>query len=103
MKARYPAKRIRPMKAPAISAGVMTANFIWKAMNKSGGMVGANAVGVVPTPRSMKFWKPPMIPEWSGPKASEYPTTIHITETTPMATNDWAIVERTLRSSTSPP
>ena len=57
--------------APAMSAGVMTANVIWKAMNSSGGIVGANAMGVSPTPRSMKYCRPPMTPPWSGPNASE--------------------------------
>ena len=49
----------------------MTANVIWKAMKRSGGIVGANDDGVVPIPRSMKYCTPPTTPPWSGPKASE--------------------------------
>ena len=94
---------MRSVNAPAMSAGVMTANIIWKAMNSSAGMWGANGLGAPPTPDSRTWSNPPMTPPWSVPKASEYPTTAQRIPMTPTATSDWAMVATTFFSPTSPP
>src|SRR5438445_4955534 len=63
-------KRLRSANAPVMSAGVITANIIWKTMYASCGTVGAYGPGSWPTPRSASQSRPPMIPPWSGPNAS---------------------------------
>src|SRR5581483_12362618 len=74
---------IRSAMAPVISAGVITANIIWKATNTRGGMVCA-----LPSGASLTRWfmaakcKSPMIlPLSILPKASEKPMTIQIVVT----------------------
>jgi hypothetical protein len=69
--ARLPRKRIRPTTAPEISAGVMTANIIWKVMKARCGTVAAySAFGASPTPDRPTQASPPSsgVP---GAKASE--------------------------------
>src|SRR5918995_1043345 len=65
-------KRLRSAKAPVMSAGVMIANIIWKAMNARWGIVVAyTSDGSPVTPSSASQSSPPMIPSpVSGPKAS---------------------------------
>ena len=61
---------MRSAKAPVMSAGVMTANIIWKSMKAWCGMVAAYAgLGSAPTPRSPTHSSPPMMPPLSGPNA----------------------------------
>jgi hypothetical protein len=65
-------KRLRSANDPVMSAGVMTANIIWKTMNASAGTEPAySGFGSWPTPLSAAQSSPPMRPPWSGPKASE--------------------------------
>jgi hypothetical protein len=103
MNSRKPAKRILSAKAPVISAGVMIANMSWKAMNASEGMVGARPIGFAPTPWSPANLRVPMIPPRSGPKASEYPTSIHRMLTRARAMNDCITVPNTFFARTKPP
>src|SRR5881296_1610772 len=63
-------KRLRSANAPVMSAGVMTANIIWKTMYASCGTVGAYGPGSWPTPLSAAQSRPPMTPPISGPNAS---------------------------------
>src|SRR5256886_6129389 len=63
-------KRLRSANAPVMSAGVITANIIWKTMYASCGTVGAYGPGSWPTPLSAAQSRPPMIPPMSGPNAS---------------------------------
>ncbi len=49
---------------------MITANIIWNTMNTLDGMVGAKLTAVAPVWASPRYFRPPMIPPLSGPKAS---------------------------------
>ncbi|OIQ80324.1 hypothetical protein GALL_379180 [mine drainage metagenome] len=79
--------RIRSADAPLISAAVRIANIIWNATNARGGTVRfipgtATSAWVSPTRCSPPTSPPPA----SRSKASEYPTTVQVTETTAIVT-----------------
>ncbi len=59
---------MRSAKAPAISAGVITANIIWKAQKAR---CGTEPLASKATPRRPTKSKPPMRPPWVAPKESE--------------------------------
>ena len=59
---------MRSANAPEMSAGVITANIIWKAANASAGTVPWTCVA---RPRIPAKSRPPMRPPWVGPNASE--------------------------------
>ena len=75
--------RMRSAIAPVISAGVMTANIIWYAMNSDGGIVsespGGAVLQVAASTRSRGCRSSCSVP----PKASEYTTTAQSTLTRP--------------------
>ena len=89
----------------------MMANFIWNRANSASGIVAPPSTlpaGVVytsaPTPWNIRNVSGlPITPPMSSPKHSEKPMTTHRTEISPMAINDWSIVEMTFFAPTMPP
>src|SRR5438876_12089982 len=62
VKSRNAENFFRSANAPVMSAGVMTANIIWKSMSTWGGIVFEYASkGATPTPRSPNHSSPPMV------------------------------------------
>ena len=111
MKNIYAEKRTRSANEPVISDGVMMANFIWNRAKSASGMDAPPKIfpaGVVYT-SAPTFWNIrnvsglPMMPPMSSPKHSENPMTTHNTEISPIAINDWSIVEITFFAPTMPP
>src|SRR5271157_1671850 len=98
-------RRIRPANAPMINAGVMAANFNWKAKKRSAGMVDEYAVlAEEPTPFNAKYWKFPMNPpSEEPPKASVYPQMAQARLTTAKMAMHWTMVETRFFLRTRPP
>jgi hypothetical protein len=100
MKTRYAENRIRSANAPAMSAGVITANIIWNAANAMCGTVPRSTIAIPCRPTKSN---PPMSPPCEVPNASEYPTATHCTEITASAANECMSVASTFLRRTMPP
>src|SRR5208282_1682457 len=97
--------RIRPANAPMIRAGVIAANFSWKAKYRRAGMVEEYAVfAAEPTPLRPKYWKFPMNPyPTEGPNAMVYPQRAQARLTIAKMAMHWTMVETRFFRRTRPP
>jgi hypothetical protein len=89
----------RSAVAPVISAGVMTANIIWKATKA---MPGMSPSRLVTSARKRKS-KLPIHPLPLSPKTSENPTTAQMVDTKPMANMFCINMPSTFFERTMPP